>query len=96
MIRTCWVDVGRYHGDQAPCRENEGNGDTLISEHSYLAIARTTMGRKPSPSVKERFSVLGMSASFANSSTWSRFWSAVLSIPFWAAYRWKVIRKGRK
>ena len=95
-MKTCWVDVGRYHGDQAPCRENEGNGDTLTSEHSYLAIAWTTMSEKPSPSNKERFSVLVMSASFANSSTLARFWSAMLSIRLWAACRWKVIRKGRK
>jgi len=56
-------------------------GDTPIHEHSYLAIARTTMGWGLPPDNKEAISVLVVeSASFANSSALARFWSAMLSI----------------
>ena len=64
-----------------PVERMRKNGDTPTSEHSYLAIVRTTIGREPSPSNNEMISVLVVeSASFANSSALARFWSAMLSI----------------
>ena len=64
-----------------PVERMRESGDTSSGEYSYLAIARTTKDRKPSPSNKERIPVLVMErASFANSSVLTRFWSAMLSI----------------
>jgi len=65
--------------------ENPGkrmrNGETPNSQHSYLAIALSTMGRGPPPGNKEVISVLVVeSASLADSSALARFWSAMLSI----------------